>query len=100
MAVLELRLPVGQEQLEVGRGEVADGSDPEPVDEAPQRVRVLAPRRGGAATSAQIAVEALEELVDGELVGLQKIHFIYFSSAAEGVLRPQPYACARWGLLD
>ena len=35
MAGLELRFPMGQEQFEVGGGEVADGSDPEPVDEAP-----------------------------------------------------------------
>ena len=64
MAGLELRLPVGQEQLEVGGGEVADGSGPEPVDEASQRVRVLTPRRGGAATPAKVAVEALEELLE------------------------------------
>ena len=67
VAGLELRFPVGQEQLEVGGGEVADGSDPEPVDEAPQRVRVLASRRGGAATSAKVAVEALEELLEGKM---------------------------------
>ena len=57
-----------QEQLEVGGGEVAHGSDPEPVDEAPQRVRVLAPRRGGAATPAKVTVEALEELLEGKIL--------------------------------
>ena len=36
MAGLEVRFPVGQEQLEVGEGEVAQRSDPDPVDEAPQ----------------------------------------------------------------
>ena len=65
MAVADLKLPfpVGQEQLEVGGGEIADGSGPEPVDEASQRVRVLTPRRGGAATPAEVAIEALEELL-------------------------------------
>ena len=68
MAVLKLGFPVGQEQLEVGGGEIADGSSPEPVDEAPQRVRVLAPRRGGTATPSKVAIEALEELLEGEVL--------------------------------
>lgn len=65
----ELRFPVGQEQLEVGGREVANGSAPKPVDEASERVRVLASCRGGTATSAKVAVEALEELPEGKILG-------------------------------
>jgi hypothetical protein len=62
VADLKLRFPIRQEQLKVGGGEVADGSRPQPVAEAAQRIRVLTPRRGGTATPTKVAVEALEKL--------------------------------------
>ena len=65
---LELRLPLGQEQLEIGWRQIDHRSSPEPVAEAAKRVRVLAARRGGATTSAQVTVEALEKLLGGESV--------------------------------
>ena len=51
MAGMEVRFPMRQEQFEVGRGDVADGPDPEPVDEVRSeyeywsRVEAARPRR-------------------------------------------------------
>ena len=65
MAGLKVCLPMRQEQLDIGGSKIADRSITNPVIEATKRVRVLQSSRGRATTSAEIAVEALEELLGG-----------------------------------
>lgn len=61
VTIPELRLPVGQEELEVGWREVADRSSSEPVAEAAEQVRVLPPSRRSTASPTEVAVEGPKE---------------------------------------
>jgi len=63
VASMEPRLPCRQEELEVSRSEIAYATWSEPVAEDPKRVQVLAACRVGATSSAEMCVEAFEELL-------------------------------------
>ncbi len=66
--VLKPGFPLGQEQLKVRGGEIAGTTAPKPILKASERVRVLTPRRGGAATPTEVAVKALKKLLRRNLV--------------------------------
>jgi len=64
---IEPRFPCRQEELEVSRSEIGYATCSEPVAEDPKRIQVLAPRRVGATSPAEMCVEALEELLSGHV---------------------------------
>lgn len=68
MTSLELRLPVAQEELDVSCTEFSDRSSSEPVDEAPQRVRVLAAGRESASPPTEIGVETCDQSLSSRLL--------------------------------
>ena len=73
---LKPRFPLSEEQLEISGSKRANVSCPKPVREAAQGVQVLPPRRDSSAAPAKVAVEALEELVDGKTFSIRTVHFI------------------------
>ena len=98
VASMEPRFPCRQEELEVSRSEIAYATWSEPVAEDPKRIQVLASCRVGATSSAEVYVEALEELLGGN-VFLKTIYAIESIKGRRGVsLRPRSYACAGCGL--
>ena len=67
MASMEPCFPCRQEELQVSRSEIAYGTWPQPVAEDPKGIQVLASCRVGTTSSAEMCVEALEELLGGNV---------------------------------
>jgi hypothetical protein len=96
MARLKRRLPMDQEQLEVRWSEVRGGSGTKPIAKAPQRVRVLPPRRRGPTAPTKVSVKALEKQFSRGLVFPINGHWRAIITSVDCSLRPRPYACSEW----
>ena len=67
MASMEPRFPCRQEELEVSGSEIAYATRSEPLGKDSKRIQVLPSSRVGAASSAEMCVETLEELLGGKV---------------------------------